>query len=533
MPVSTAVSDDGECHANDGPNWAAERIPRTVAVTDFGIAKAISASCTLSGGAIHAVASVALAILCVTPSGAARAQNPPAAITTPVAPGVAAGLAAMRGFVVDSLHQQPLAGATVSIEGTSRTALTSREGRYLVDSIPPGSHRVLLAHPVLDTIGMRLASRALSFAAGELKTIDLAIPTSGKLVSLLCPASVLQNRGPGALTGFVRDPETKEPATGSKVQLVYEIHDLMGGKAIPMVREAIVDSTGAYRICGLPTPMTGKVQVFRNGISSGEVATAIEQGSLGLRSLSIAAVHIATVSGESGAPAKRAYRGTARVTGVVVDKQGRPIADARVTVQGSGITAVSLGTGDFELDSLPSGTQSLEVRKLGYSATDQAVELASAAPATVRVVMSEYVPILKTVRVEASLDKGLSDVGYLKRKQAGLGYFMDGINLRKDALTVTDAMRSAPGLKIVPSSDGSSYTIKSSRGGCVTLVVDGTQWKELTPGDLDSYVPPSDLRAVEVYSASMVPAEFQTPGQSNCTTVVIWTALSTNRNPKK
>ena len=508
-----------------------------MAVTDFGIAKAISASCTLSGGAIHAVASVALAILCLTPSGAAIAQNPPPATTTPVAPvapGVAAGLAAMRGFVVDSLHQQPLAGATVSIEGTSRMALTSREGRYLVDSIPPGSHRVLLAHPVLDTIGMRLASRALSFAAGELKTIDLAIPTSGKLVSLLCPASVLQNRGPGALTGFVRDPETKEPATGSKVQLVYEIHDLMGGKAIPMVREAIVDSTGAYRICGLPTPMNGKIRVFRNGISSGEVAAAIEQGSLGLRSLSIAAVHIATVPGESGAPAKRAYSGTARMTGLVVDTQGRPIADARVTVQGSGITAVSLGTGDFALDSLPSGTQSLEVRKLGYSATDQAVELASTAPATVRVVMGEYVPILNTVRVGASLDKGLSDVGYLKRKQAGLGYFMDGINLRTDALTVTDAMRSAPGLKIVPSSNGSGYTIKSSRGGgCVTLVVDGTPWKELTPGDLDSYVPPSDLRAVEVYSASMAPAEFQAPGQSNCTTVVIWTALSTNRNPKK
>jgi hypothetical protein len=471
--------------------------------------------------AIQALASVAFAMLCMTPNGAALAQNPPAAPVEQAPPGVAAGFAGIRGFIVDSLHQQPLVGATVSIEGTSRSALTSRDGRYSIDSVPPGRHRVLVTHPILDTIGMKFESRALPFAAGELATKNFAIPKGSQLVSVICPAAVLESRGPGALIGFVRDPDTRQPATGSKVQLVYEIHDLTGAKPITMVREAIVDSTGAYRICGLPSPMNGKVQVFRNGVSSGEVAAAIEQGSLGLRSLTVA-------------PAKSANSGTARVSGVVIDRQGQPIADARITVQGAGITTLSVASGRFALDSLPPGTQSLEVRKPGYSATDQAVELASAVPATVRVVMSDYVATLKTVHVEASMvNKGLGDVGYLKRKQAGLGYFMDGPTLRTDAISVTDAMRAAPGLHVTPASDGSSYSIRSVRGGCVTLVVDGTPWKELTPGDLDSYVPPGDLRGVEVYTATMVPAEFQSPGRTTCTTVVIWTALSTDRSPKK
>jgi hypothetical protein len=434
------------------------------------------------------------------------------------------------------VHNQALAGATVTIDGTARTTLTTAKGRYLIDSIPPGSHRLLLSHPVLDTIGMTLGTRPLTFAAGQMTTLDLAIPSSGQIVSLLCPAAVLRMRGPAALTGFVRDPETGGPATGSKVQLVYEAAAVMGLKKAPMVREATVDSTGAYRICGLPTPMTGKVQVFRNGVSSGEVATAIEQGSLGLRSLSIAAARVVTSAGDSGGPAKKVYRGIASVTGKVVDKQGQPLAGARVTVQGSGVTAVSQSTGEFVLDSLPAGTQSLEVRKLGYGATDQAVELASGAPATARVTMNDYVPTLPSVRVESALDKGLTDIGYRGRKQAGLGYFMDGDNLRTDALLLSDALRTAPGLKIVPSSDGRSYVIKSSRdatGGCTIFVVDGTRWTELNPGDIDDYVRPNELRAIEIYNSTTAPAQFQAPGQSSCTVVVIWTVLSTNRPSRK
>lgn len=448
----------------------------------------------------------------------------------------ASGFATLQGFVIDSVHNVPLVNAVVMVDGTTRHGITSAEGRYLIDSIPPGNRRVALSHPLLDTIGLSMASPPITLTAGRVTTIDLAVPSSERLVGLLCPAAVLKIRGPGALIGFVKDPETGGPATGAKVQLVFEESDPLGFKKTPRIREATVDSTGSYRVCGLPTPMSGKVQVFRNGVSSGEVGASIEDGFLGLRSLSIVSQHavVTTVQGDSG-KTKKVYRGSARVTGRVTNKSGQPLPGARVTLQGSGVTTLTKANGDFVLDSLPSGTQSIEVRKLGYGFEEVAVELASAAPQSVNVTMSDYVPTLETMRIEAERDKGLSDVGYLSRKHSGNGHYMDGDQINKNSLKFSDVMRTAPGLRVQPNGDGRTYSITSARDpmGCVNFVVDGTKWTEMTPGDIDDYVRPDEMRAVEIYNGSTVPAEFQDPGRSSCTTVVVWTVRRTEAFVRK
>ena len=80
------------------------------------------------------------------------------------------------------------------------------------------------------------------------------------------------------MVGFVRDPDTQRtrrsaPRCSSSTRRT----DIIGRKQPPTVREIDVDSTGLYRICGLPADMTGKVQVFRNGVSSGEVPVEVDQ----------------------------------------------------------------------------------------------------------------------------------------------------------------------------------------------------------------------------------------------------------------
>ena len=164
------------------------------------------------------------------------------------------------------------------------------------------------------------------------------------------------------------------------------------------------------------------------------------------------------------------------MTGRVTNKSGQPLAGARVSLQGAGLTTVTKPNGEFVLDSLPSGTQALEVRKLGYGVQEVAVELASTTPQSVSVTMSDYVPTLETMRVEAEMDKGLTDVGYLGRKRSGHGYYMDGDNLHKESLRFSDVMRTAPGLRVTPNGDGRTYRITSARDpmGCVNFVIDGT-----------------------------------------------------------
>jgi Carboxypeptidase regulatory-like domain len=438
----------------------------------------------------------------------------------------AAGFAKVQGFVIDSVHNGPLSKAVVLVEGASRQTMTDVDGRFVLDSIPPGQHRVMVLSAVLDTLGLSMRTPPYTFTADKTNELDLSIPSPERIANAICP-SAQRMRGPAVMVGFVRDPDTKEPAIGSKVQLVFNEKDLIG-RPQPRIREATVDSTGLYKICGLPGDMTGKVQVFRNGVSSGEVATEVSNGFLALRGFSIVGKHESMVAmkGDSG-KTKMVARGSARVTGRVMDKKGQPLRDARVSLQGGGDVALTKANGEFALDSLPSGTQALEIRKLGYTVTEVPVELSSSAPAVATVTMSDAVPLLQTMRVEATKDKGLSKVGYLERKQTGMGYFMDGDQINHDAISFADVMRVAPGLKVVPLGDGRTYVITDSRNpagnGCVNFYVDGTRWTEISPGDVSTFVNPSELVAVEIYHGSETPPQYTAPGSSSCATVVAWT----------
>jgi hypothetical protein len=465
------------------------------------------------------------ACLMAAPVQRAHAQTP-AAPTTP-------GFTVLQGVVADSVHGMPLPNATVRIEGTNRSATTSEDGHFRIDSIPPGQHRIDVTHPLLDTLGIQMRTQEYPFEAGGSHEISLIVPGGAQLVANLC-SSPDKLRGPAAMVGFVRDPDSGGPAIAAEVELVYYVTDPVGRK-FPRVRRVPVDSAGMYRICGLPADMTGKVQVFRGGVSSGEVPVEMLSSLVLPRAFSVAQHQtVALVKGDSG-KIVRIAKGTARVTGKVVDKKGQPLSGARITLQGGGETVISRPNGEFALDSLPSGTQALEVRKLGYASTDAAVELSSNKPARTTVVMGDFVPTLAAMRVEAAVDKGLSKVGYLQRKQMGMGSFMDGKAINHEAISFADVMRAAPGITVQPLGDGRTYVIRDSRtagGGCVNFWVDGTPYPEMTPGDISDYVQPSELVAVEIYHGTETPAQYQTSGQTGCATVVAWTVARVRPDKK-
>ena len=125
----------------------------------------------------RAAAAVAWMALAAAPTLGAQATPP----TPP-----ASGLSTLQGFVMDSVHDTPLAKAVVIVEGTGRNGVTTAEGRFQVDSVPPGSHRIMVMHPLLDTLGISMRTPAYSFVAGQAHEIDLAIPGGDRLAGLLC-----------------------------------------------------------------------------------------------------------------------------------------------------------------------------------------------------------------------------------------------------------------------------------------------------------------------------------------------------------
>src|SRR5262249_30984726 len=131
----------------------------------------------------------AAAFVLAAPS--ARAQSAPAAPA-------AGGFASAVGIIVDSLHETPLANANIFIEGTTRFGLTDNSGRFSIDSIAPGKHRVHIAHPLLDTLGITLRTPEVDFVAGRTQQLDIPIPGPKFIASRFCtPAQ--QALGPAAL----------------------------------------------------------------------------------------------------------------------------------------------------------------------------------------------------------------------------------------------------------------------------------------------------------------------------------------------
>src|ERR1043166_9735759 len=130
--------------------------------------------------------------------------------------------ATVRGVIVDSIRHGPLAGAAVDLRPRGRRVLSNDSGAFQFDSVEAGQgYQIRVAHPMLDTVGVTLATPVFAVAPGETKQISLAVPSATRLVSMFCPPGMLA-RGPSALVGFVRDPDTGLPLDSAKVSLVYE-----------------------------------------------------------------------------------------------------------------------------------------------------------------------------------------------------------------------------------------------------------------------------------------------------------------------
>jgi|RhiMetdeSRZDD1v2_1073273.scaffolds.fasta_scaffold95172_2 carboxypeptidase family protein/TonB-dependent receptor-like protein len=452
------------------------------------------------------------------------------------------GLAGVAGSVVDSIHGGvPLQGAIIKVG--DRQAKTDANGRFQVDSIPPGSYSLTLLHPLLDTLGISITTRAVPFQGGNTLAVEMAIPSAQTVLERSC-APAWRARGPSALVGKVLDADTDTPLVGAKVSLAWVELSLTTLRKEPRVRTQPVGPDGTYRICGLPGGIDGNVQAEFNGRKTAEVHVVMDEANpLAFQSLRIgtAVVEEAPADTTKRAPGAkvaagdtvRRLRGPARLTGRVVNAAGAPVANARIDITGTGAAALSRQDGTFGFTDLPSGTQALVARQLGFEPVEMAVELSGREPRQVTVTMAKPARVLETVAVTAEKSKeGLDQVGFNQRKKNGFGYFMGPEQIQdRQATRMTDLFRSVPSLRVVPS--GMDYVVESARdatGGCVTYVVDGSPYKSLYAGDVDRLMPPGDVAAIEVYSGSSTPAEFQTPGSTGCTTVVMWSKFKVKRD---
>jgi len=443
-----------------------------------------------------------------------KTQMPP---TTPAK----TGKAGISGVIIDSLNSRYLVGAEVVVQGANVSRITDSLGKFRVDSLSPGTYQVGVFHPLLDTLGLSLATQPFHLGADSASYIVLAIPSATTIIKQACPPPGPRAQGTSAVIGHVTDPESLAPVAGADVSIAWtqiEVSKEIGFRKTPRVLRDSTDAQGAFKICSLPSDMQATLQARK-----GRSVTAEVPITLGQQETELFARTLLLSKADSGAKT-----GNASVSGKVVLEGAPSNSGTRVQLMGTDAIAMTNEKGEFTMRNLPSGSHVLLARHLGFGAETVPVDLSSREPKQVAIKLPKYVamldPVVVTARRQASLDK----VGFTQRQRSGQGYYLGPDQLQSiHANYLTDILRRVPSLKIVSTPTGDVVT--SSRGvssfgsdPCVQYYLDDMPWMSATPGDINQFVNGNEVVAVEVYAGPGVPAQY-TRGMQDCTTVVLWT----------
>lgn len=468
-----------------------------------------------------------LLLACSLAAPALIAAQQPAAAPAPKR------LTSLVGAVWDSVSDAPLAGATVVVDGASRMGVTDARGMFRVDSVPAGSWRLALYHPMLDTIGLQIATRPVPFGGDSVQHVEIATPSVATLAASWC-APATRRLGPGALIGRVVDAETGEPVVGARASLVYEETEGIAGLAtrkLQRVRTASTDEAGRYALCGLPFDMKGALQLEKAAAKTPEIPVELDASGNLLRTVLLAPALVAAGPGDSAGTRARRLRGSATIRGRVAGPDRRPVAGVRVTVEGTGAEATTDANGAFSIGELPAGTWTVLARRVGARPEQQVVSLPARSVKDVSLVL-QPVTELAAVVVRDTVARGLQRVGFESRRSGGMGHYIgpDEIaQLRPNR--ATDVLRTMPGVVLTPDRRGNQMLASTRDGGrgCMEVYVDGSP--TMDGGiDIDNQIPAAELAAVEVYTSGNVPAEFTRVGRGTCGAVVVWTKTRARRS---
>jgi len=215
----------------------------------------------------------------------------------------------------------------------------------------------------------------------------------------------------------------------------------------------------------------------------------------------------------------------AALNGQVVNATtGLPVAGAVVNLLVSRYGAITDSTGNFRIPQTWSGSDTIEVRFIGYEPSRTPIDLAPNETSRVTLLLSQTAVRVADLVVEIRQTRRSRNLeGFLERMEKGFGEFFTprDIVLRNPRLP-SDLLRGIPGVTVGRIQHGKApvYIGTGSRLGCAPAVyLDGVYQAGM---DLDD-IPAEELGAVEGYKGiTDTPMEFMRSA-STCGAIVIWT----------
>jgi hypothetical protein len=312
---------------------------------------------------------------------------------SPLVVGLVATLAAaapgqgvtVRGIAWDSLHSRPLGGALVSVG--SWTTNADSLGRFTLEGVTPGTHRITAQHDAVDRLGMSAVGAQARITDGR-ELVRVAIPSFKGLWQTVCGP-----RAPVADTGFIfgtiRSKRQGRPPTAfvSWIDLVSS-----GTRVSQRLRtmEVTADSLGNFALCGVPTS---------TGLTIRAAADSAESGSFDIDPLGQERVIRRDLTlGSTLAAAIAAGRGASIRGKVLADSGGGPIGNAEITLVNLDLKLTTSERGEFAFTDLGPGSHRIYVRKIGYGEVEVGVDVEEAEQRERNIVLSR-ITLLDSVAV--------------------------------------------------------------------------------------------------------------------------------------
>jgi len=414
----------------------------------------------------------------------------------------------VRGVAYDSVRGVPLAGAVITMAGDPRTIKADGRGRFEFDSVAPGARTFSAQHVVLDSLGFSGITTKVNVTNGR-DEIRIASPSFATLWHSVCgPTKVPKDSG--FVYGTVRDATTQHPAPNATVDLTWLDFKVDRTKHISQNRyraQTRSDHGGNYYICGVPRETGLRIRAVTDSATSGLIDLASGDTRVQRRDLALGA--------ETDSGAVR----VGIVAGLVADTGGRPIADARVIVDGAPEFR-SGGDGRFLVKAVPVGTRQVEVLSIGMSPVVSTVDVSPTDTAMVLATMRK-ITTLDVVRVTASplmrrLVRDLED-----RRNLGAGYIRDSTEIANHG-TLFSVLFDVPSVQAVRRGSSGEFVVTMPGTGAArclaNVIIDGqkSDYNEL------NYLRPPDIAVLEVYPRRMsLPMEFVQ--NDDCGVIVVWT----------
>lgn len=449
--------------------------------------------------------------------------------------------ARITGSVFDSLANHPLAGAQVWLVPVESPDLIASglaprggrlavapvvdtadaQGRFSVTGIPSGTYRLAFEHPALDTLGVMSTRYDIRLRPGGTVVADLAVPSLNTLTAgCTLPPGRSAAAHDGIVMGFVSSAADQRPLANALVRLTWSEltrSTVSSNMAQLFSVETRTDSSGFYRLCGLPDSTLATVQAAGPHSFTGEIPA--RTGPLGIAQVNL---RLAEVDSGQSAPAP----GT--ILGTVTDSLGRPQTDAHVSLDGSKVEARTDGEGRFRLTGVMAGTQMIEVKRVGLDMARRAVDVGPGETSVVSLTLARA-QLLDAMIVTAERSKRNAAVtDAVRRHRNGTGVLLLEEQLR-GRITMQALIEGLPGVRTEMGKMGTDNQwmayMRFGAGECIArLFIDGSEQDY----DFLQAMRPEEVAALEVFVRAAVAPLF-TSGhsifgrQDNCGSIVLWT----------